>query len=486
MNIREYSSQFSVSIFTQDVNLGTQIKHALTQAGYENYYFADVDEQLMRIQDSPPHVVIFDIRGSLMAPHEYIQKVLQASKEIKFVFLSSSEQIAAFKNYKKYNVYSVLNATEQAVDHQILQSVDNICEIIIRTYQNEQLVEDLQKETESKQVLQNTLTNERKAPEVRPYQLRIAEYKSATSKEDLLNSFYRQTPTQSWIYLKYVPSIETFLCVSYAEVPEGWVEGLSYKVAAKDRENFMSQLFSGTLPQNFGHYLKNKFGTDHLKFLPMIIRDKIEGVLISTQDISAEVAEDFSLMSLVYTLLVYEAEPKQLDIEDHLTGFYNQAFYSRVIEREVDRSKRGFVPLSIIKISVDNFAELEVSLGREAIDQITKSVSEVIKTTSRLNDYLCRTGENEFTLILTNCNRKGAAIRSERFRQALHKENLMRAGVKITASQGISEYPSLTHNAFDLDDSALRALHFISQKGGDKICIYKPSVEHKPDFIVES
>ncbi len=484
MNIREFASQFSVSIFTQDVNLGTQIKHALTAAEYENYYFADVDEQLFRIEDSPPHVVIFDIRGSLLAPHEFIQKSLQASKEIKFIFLAPADQIAAFKNYKKFNVYSVFNAAEPAVDQQVLQSVDNICEIIFRTYQNEQLAEDLQKETSAREKVQNTLTSERQAPEVRPYQLRIAEYKSATSKEDLLNTFYSQTPTQSWIYLKYVPSIETFLCVSFAGVPEAWVEGLSYKVNSKDSD-FMPQLLTGTLPAAFGTYLKRKFDTDRVKFLPMIIRDKIEGILITTQDISAEVAEDFSLMSLVYTLYVYEAEPKQLDIEDHLTGFYNQLFYSRVLEREVDRSKRGFVPLSLIKVSIDKFAELEASLGRAAADQIILAVSEVIKATSRLNDYLCRTGENEFTMILTNCNRKGAALRSDRLRQGMIKENLVRAGVSITISQGISEYPTLTRNAFDLDESATRALNFISQKGGDKICFYKSPPEHKPDFVVE-
>ncbi|MES2801570.1 MAG: diguanylate cyclase [Bdellovibrionota bacterium] len=484
MNIREFASQFSVSIFTQDVNLGTQIKHALASAEYENYYFADVDEQLFRIEANPPHVVIFDIRGSLLAPHEFIQKALQTSKEIKFIFLSSADQISAFKNYKKFNVYSVLNAAEPAVDQQVLQSVDNICEIIFRTYQNEQLTEDLQKETSAREKIQSTLTSERQAPEVRPYQMRIAEYKSATSKEDLLNTFYQQTPTQSWIYLKYVPSIETFLCVSFAGVPEAWVEGLSYKVNSKDA-SFMSQLLTGSLPLALATYLKGKFVTDRVKFLPMIIRDKVEGLLISTQDISAEVAEDFSLMSLVYTLFVYEAEPKQLDIEDHLTGFYNQMFYSRVLEREVDRSKRGFVPLSLIKVSVDKFPELEASLGREASDQIILGVSQVIKETSRLNDYLCRTGENEFTMILTNCNRKGAALRSDRFRQGLIKANLVRAGVTITVSQGISEYPTLTRNAFDLDESATRAVNFISQKGGDKICFYKSPAEHKPDFIVE-
>lgn len=484
MNIREFASQFSVSIFTQDVNLGTQIKHSLTSADYENYYFADVDEQLFRIQDSPPHVVVFDIRGSLMAPHEFIQKALLISKEIKFIFLAPSDQLAAFKNYKKFNVYSVFNALEVAVEQQVLQSVDNICEIIFRTYQNEQLVEDLQKITSAHEDIHNTLKNERKAPEVRPYQLRIAEYKSASSKEDLLNTFYSQTPMQSWIYLKFVPSIETFLCVSYAGVPEEWVDGLSYKVNAKDKD-FMSQMMMGSLPLSIATYFKAKFGTDHVKYLPMIIRDKIEGILISTQEISAAVAEDFSLMSLVYTLFVYEAEPKQLDIEDKLTGFYNELFYSRVLERELDRSKRSLVPLSVIKVSIDKFQELEATLGREASDQIILAVAEVIKATSRLNDYLCRTGENEFTMILTNCNRKGAALRSDRFRQGMNKENLIRAGVAITVSQGISEYPTLTRNAFDLDESATRALHFISEKGGDKICFYKSPLEHKPDFVVE-
>lgn len=485
MNIRELSSQFCVSIFTQNVNLGTSLKHVLTQANYENHYFADIDEQMIRIQESPPHVIIFDIQGSLIPPHEYIQKCLQISKEIKFVFLCASEQIPAFKNYKKYNVYAVLNSQEKTVDHQVLLAVDTICEVIYRTYENEQLVEDLKNEKQVKDDLHKTLESERNAPEVRPYQLRIAEYKSATSKEDLLNRFYKQTPSQSWIYLKYVPSIETFLCVSYAEVPDAWGEGLSFKISNKEK-NFMEQLLSGILPASLVQYLKGRFGTEHLKFLPMIVRERIEGLLISTQDISATVAEDFSLMSLVYTLLVYESEPKQLDIEDHLTGFYNQIFYSRVLEREVDRSKRALVPLSLIKMSIDNLTEFEASQGREVADQICIDVSQVIKESSRLNDYLCRTAENEFSIILTNCNRKGAAIRAERFRQALQKVHLTRGGIVITTSQGISEYPTLTQNAFDLDDSATRALNFIAQKGGDKICIYKSPVEHKPDFVVES
>ena len=52
------------------------------------------------------------------------------------------------------------------------------------------------------------------------------------------------------------------------------------------------------------------------------------------------------------------------------------------------------------------------------------------------------------------------------------------------ASQGISEYPSLSHTVAGLDESAQKSLYFISSKGGDKICIYKPNSNHKPEFTV--
>ena len=87
------------------------------------------------------------------------------------------------------------------------------------------------------------------------------------------------------------------------------------------------------------NYLKNKFESHNIKFLPLIIKNELEGVLISTQDISADVAEDFSLMSLVYSLLAYESQPRHLDIEDSLTGFYNKVFYQRLLEREIERAR---------------------------------------------------------------------------------------------------------------------------------------------------
>ena len=184
--------------------------------------------------------------------------------------------------------------------------------------------------------------------------------------------------------------------------------------------------------------------------------------------------------------MALEAQPQFLDVEDPLTGFYNQLFYKRILDKEIDRSKRTFAPLAVIKIAVDSFREIEISQGRAFCDEVIRKVSDVVKKTSRIPDYICRTGENEFSVILTNCNRKGAALRSERLRQLLKLESFSKTGLEITVSQGISEYPTLTKSAEALNDSARKALDFIITKGGDKICIFKAPTDHKPDFQVNT
>ncbi len=485
MNIQDFSNEFSLVVFSQNIDLGTTLKLALNDKKYECQLYADADLLLNDLAHNIPHVIILDVPSLVLPLHEYIEKCLSVSHEIKFIVLAPAGNLKALKNYRQYGVMQIIDSSAEvsAVENQVAYAIDNTCEVLYRIYQNEQLYENYKSEQMRSSDLGSILNSERQSTTVRPYQLRISQYKTAESKENLLDLFYSQTPTQSWIFLKYASSIKTFIAVSFSQVPESWIEGLSFKVPQREN-NFIQQILLGETPDSMMNYLKNKFESHNIKFLPLIIKNELEGVLISTQDISADVAEDFSLMSLVYSLLAYESQPRHLDIEDSLTGFYNKVFYQRLLEREIERARRDYLPLSIIKIGIDKFSELEISHGRSFADEILKKVSNVIKLTSRIPDYLCRTSENEFTVVLIDCNRKGAAIRAERLRSELNKESYSKNGIAITVSQGISEYPSLSHAVEDLNESAQKSLQFISTKGGDKICIYKPNPNHKPEFTV--
>ena len=485
MNIRDVASDFSVFIFSQDADLGSRIKFQLNNLKYDTHFFSDIDELQSRVELTPPHIIVLDQAGLVVSLSTVFEKALKVSPEIKFICLAENQVLAQLEEFRSFNMVQFFDRGISTADVQVGLSVDLACESLYLLYQNEQVYNTYNGTKQELEALQARTEEQKKGPEARPFQLRIADYKVAESKDDLLQKFFQQTPGQSWAFLKYIKSINSYISVSSQNMPESWVEGLSYKIPANDPD-FNKNLSLGEYSENFLNYLKRKWEVETVKVLPLTLKDEVEGVLLTPQDISAEVAEDFSLMSLVYNLIAIEAQPKQFDVEDALTGFFNEHFYKRILDKEADRSKRTFLPVSVVKVAVDSFKEIEVSQGRSFCDEIIKKVADIIKKTSRLPDYVCRTGENEFSIILTNCNRKGAALRSERLRQNLKMESFSKAGIVITVSQGISEYPSLTKSAQELDETARKTLAFILTKGGDKICIYKAPVDHKPDFQVNT
>ncbi len=485
MNIRKHAASFSIYILSQDAEMGARIRLDLSQAKYDAYFFADFDEMLSRIELDPPHLIVLDHPSLLVSLATFFEKVLRISSEIKVICLSDPDYYLSLLDFQEYNMVQFFDRHSKHVSLQVLTAVDLTCESLYRLYQNEQLF--IANEEKNKKVVQlnESIVKERTGPQARPFQMRISEYRSAESKEDLLQVFFKQTPLHSWVFMKFVKSISTYIAVSNQNMPEKWIEGLSFKVSALETE-FNDKVAVGDFPLSLVYYLKSKLEIENVKILPLVIRNEVEGILVTPQDIEAETAEDFSLMSLNYGMMALEAQPQFLDVEDPLTGFYNQLFYKRILDKEIDRSKRTFAPLAVIKIAVDSFREIEISQGRAFCDEVIRKVSDVVKKTSRIPDYICRTGENEFSVILTNCNRKGAALRSERLRQLLKLESFSKAGLIITVSQGISEYPTLTKSAEALNDSARKALDFIITKGGDKICIFKAPTDHKPDFQVNT
>ena len=73
-------------------------------------------------------------------------------------------------------------------------------------------------------------------------------------------------------------------------MPEAWMEGLSYKIPAAEAD-FNQKMIVGEFSENFLTYLKRKWAVSIVKVLPLIVRNDVEGILVSSQDISAEVAE---------------------------------------------------------------------------------------------------------------------------------------------------------------------------------------------------
>ena len=76
MNIKEYATDFTVFVLSQDAELGSSVKLALSQSRYDAYFFADYDEMTERLRLAPPHVVIVDQNALLTDLAGFFEKVL--------------------------------------------------------------------------------------------------------------------------------------------------------------------------------------------------------------------------------------------------------------------------------------------------------------------------------------------------------------------------------------------------------------------------
>lgn len=476
------------------MNHGATVKVHLSSAGYDAYFFQDEETLLQRVQSYAPHIVVMELAGLNQPLSDMIEKMNGVSPEIKFIFLVHQEPVDILLQYRSFGVESLLHcrkdpADEETLRDEVLFAVDRACEKLFLTYQNERLYQKLT-ESEQRHQLNKAVVKEDQARLEHVVKLdvsnRLADYKSVDSKEELIHRFFEKTPNQDWLYLRYVNQVSSFVVIAYQKFPPQQVDGLSYRIELKDLKDFLTQFSLGVTPPEMVQFLQSKMGVTISKALPLFVEGQLEGVFLTTSDLGTDFNEEYSLFMLAYSHLHLEKKVKMLEILDPVTGLYNKNYYNRKLDEELFRAKRSSLPLCVVKISLDGLYNIESQFGEAVRDMVLKKVGEVVLKSSRANDISCRVDNNEMAVILPHCHRKGAAIRSERLRRMIESASVLENGMAVTISQGISEYPSLSYNAKSLDESSSKALSFIADKGGNKICIFKAPENFTPDFQVSA
>ena len=127
---------------------------------------------------------------------------------------------------------------------------------------------------------------------------------------------------------------------------------------------------------------------------------------------------------------------------DALTGLHNRGWLDDAFDREVKRSERDQLPLSLIMIDVDNFKQYNDDYGHLAGDQVLMTVAKSIRSPLRPNDLVARFGGEEFAVLLPETNAVNAKIIAERLREHVSKADPGKLEKKslpnVTISLGIS------------------------------------------------
>jgi diguanylate cyclase (GGDEF)-like protein len=159
-------------------------------------------------------------------------------------------------------------------------------------------------------------------------------------------------------------------------------------------------------------------------------------------------------------------------MHDPLTGLYNRRYMEEMFQREVLRARRSHQPISLILIDLDNFKQVNDSLGHAAGDALLRALGNFLRLHIRGADIACRFGGDEFMLALPGASLQSAVQRAEALRRGCRDLKMERFGElpdDFSLSLGVATYPQHGQNREALFDSADRALYTAKQSGRNRV-----------------
>ena len=124
---------------------------------------------------------------------------------------------------------------------------------------------------------------------------------------------------------------------------------------------------------------------------------------------------------------------------DELTGIYNRRAFNNFAEHYIGRSKRYNEPMSLILLDIDHFKHVNDTYGHDMGDKILVSLVMIMKECIRQEDFPCRWGGEEFTILLPKTDSISALNLAERLRKSIEEHDFNIADI-ITVSIGLTHY----------------------------------------------
>jgi len=157
----------------------------------------------------------------------------------------------------------------------------------------------------------------------------------------------------------------------------------------------------------------------------------------------------------------------QLAQYDPLTGLYNRMMFSSLLSQYILSAQRTESHIALHFIDLDNFKDVNDTLGHPAGDVVIKEAALRIKNCLRESDVVARLGGDEFGVIQKmDDDDMNAAVLAERIVVALQAPiSIGTDEAQIGCSVGIALYPEHANNAEDLTKAADVAM-YKSKDGG--------------------
>lgn len=188
---------------------------------------------------------------------------------------------------------------------------------------------------------------------------------------------------------------------------------------------------------------------------------KVTGAVITFHDISE--------MKAMAEKMAYQAQ------HDYLTGLPNRVLFNDRLTQAISYAERHGTGLALLYLDLDNFKNINDSLGHAIGDQLLQSVAERLVAQVRHSDTVSRQGGDEFViLVLEDKRSEDGVVTAGKILWALAEPHYLgEKELYATASIGISTYPVDGRDADTLVKNADIAMYHAKEKGRSNYQFFK-------------
>jgi diguanylate cyclase (GGDEF)-like protein len=182
-----------------------------------------------------------------------------------------------------------------------------------------------------------------------------------------------------------------------------------------------------------------------------------------------------SLAAMAYANSAQREQLRAQALTDELTGLFNRRHFERRLTAELRGEEDPNSPTSVVYFDLDGFKSINDSFGHEAGDQALRDFSQVLRSQIREHDIACRTGGEEFCVVLPRTGHADAERLAWRVVGAVRAAGLGPRG-DLTVSAGVATAPraGIDYEALvrEADDHLLRA----KREGRDRVVVGAASI----------
>lgn len=169
-----------------------------------------------------------------------------------------------------------------------------------------------------------------------------------------------------------------------------------------------------------------------------------------------------TLLSTLVSMLRHE---HSLARQDSLTTAANWRHFEETAELELQRARQSGLPITLAYLDLDNFKQVNDTLGHAVGDELLQNVVHTLQRTTRHQDVVARLGGDEFALLLPGIGRHEVQPVLQRICRSLQELFADLKTVAVTASIGAITFTRIPPTLEEMIQKADHLMYEVKSSG---------------------